>query len=607
MKIFTRIITVTLNLCLILSLPVFSMAEESVSITLSSQKDGDAYKHSATLDGNAINEYEYIWHIDPKKAEPYYEGEKPTDDIYIAHDIYYYPELSQDKFKQINYDGDKEWAYFYEAEGLENYIFSTLPSLKTGFPSQMMHSVDEAYSNAVLHINKAGTYTLKGEWHGQINIDLGEDSFDDPSQKVTLILDGANIECTVAPGIVFSEVYECDNLWEERENHSQTVNTKDAGAVIRLADGSKNTVSGTNIFRLLKPKYKDDDSDDQYPAQKKLLKLDGAVYSYRSINIEGGDGVLDITSGFEGLNSELHLTLNGGNININSQDDGINVNEDGVSVLAVNGGTLNINAGLGAEGDGIDSNGYLVINSGSVFSSSNPASDSGLDSDCGSYVNGGTVVSLGSAMDFATADENAEQAIMNLRFSSQKPSGAKIKITDADDNAVFEYNVGDRGFSGAVISTKDIEIGKSYKVFVNENQQVYSGEDNFKQNMHPQMQDGERPEMPQGDTPQGERPQMPQGDFGQMPDGKKTQIQGSSNCTANREFKPSETVSVFSGVDDIRHNLDADGVCIDCENEKTVNNQNREWFLYLIMYIAGLATATIIFVIIILVKRKTRE
>ena len=36
---------------------------------------------------------------------------------------------------------------------------------------------------------------------------LVPDSFDDPEQKVTLILDGVNITCTVASGIVFAEVF----------------------------------------------------------------------------------------------------------------------------------------------------------------------------------------------------------------------------------------------------------------------------------------------------------------------------------------------------------------------------------------------------------------
>lgn len=71
---------------------------------------------------------------------------------YIAHDIYYYPELDESKIRQIDYDGNNEWAYFYEAEGYENYIFYTLLVRRTDFPGDMMHSAEEAYENAVLYI-----------------------------------------------------------------------------------------------------------------------------------------------------------------------------------------------------------------------------------------------------------------------------------------------------------------------------------------------------------------------------------------------------------------------------------------------------------------------
>lgn len=212
----------------------------------------------------------------------------------------------------MSYDGETEWVYMYEAPGYEEFIFSTLPALRTGFPTQMTHSEEEAYSNAVLHITQPGTYRLTGTWHGQIWVDLGEEAFDDPACKVTLILNGVDITCTVAPGVVFGNVYECDNTWEDRTEFSHEVDTSDAGANVILADGTVNTVYGTNVFRILKTKYKDEDATDPYPAQKKAWKMDGAFYSYQTMNIAGeeaGTGVLEITSGNEGLNSELHLTI----------------------------------------------------------------------------------------------------------------------------------------------------------------------------------------------------------------------------------------------------------------------------------------------------------
>ncbi len=444
---------------------------------------------TATLDGAAVTEYDYTWHADPTqdhgqvKNSPaeYYTGTKPTgeDRVYIAHDIIYYPEADQSEFQQVNYDGETEWVRMYQAEGYENYIFSTLPAQRTGFPSQMMHSPEEAYENPVLHITQPGTYRLTGIWHGQIWVDLGEDAFYDPGCKVTLILNGVDITCDVAPGLVFYNVYECDNAWEARDTVTYNVDTSQAGANVVIADDTVNHVSGTNVFRILKTKYKDEDSQDSYPAQKKAWKIDGAFYSYMSMNIEGqaqGTGVLNIESGNEGLNSELHLTMNGGNVNIFAQDDGINVNEDHVSVVTVNGGSLHICAGLGAEGDGIDSNGYLVINGGTVISAANPAADSGLDSDCGSFVGGGTVVALGAAMDWAESDETSHstQPVMNVQFAGSQSSDEAMILTDPNGKVVFAYDPDKdevtadnaRSYQGAIISAPGLEVGGSYHVYI---------------------------------------------------------------------------------------------------------------------------------------------
>ncbi len=80
-----------------------------------------------------------------------------------------------------------------------------------------------------------------------------------------------------------------------------------------------------------------------------------------------------------------------------------------MSVTTINGGTLQINAGLGAEGDGIDSNGYLVINGGNVYTTANERSgDGGLDADGDILLNGGYVVALGTRND-AVSEESPQQ------------------------------------------------------------------------------------------------------------------------------------------------------------------------------------------------------
>ena len=362
---------------------------------------------NATIDGVSVERFDYTWHCDPSvshdevKNAPaeYYTGTKGETDAaaYIDNDLKYYPKLEESGFKQQKYDGENEWVYYYTDGEHNDFIFATLPVLANKLPTQMMYTEEEAAKNKVLHITEAGSYILSGNWDGQILIDLGDEdeTFSDPDAKVTLILNNADISCTVAPAIVFSSAYECDNKWEERETHSAETDLSEAGVNVVLAEGSENNVSGKNIFRMLKTVYKDEETK----VQKKQRKIDAAFYSYVSMNI-GGEGTLNIESGFEGLDSELHLSINNGNITINSQDDGINVNEDNVSVVSINGGNITLNAALGAEGDGIDSNGFIAINGGTLNINGITVPDSAMDSEDGIYYNSGKVIIDGAEQNY---------------------------------------------------------------------------------------------------------------------------------------------------------------------------------------------------------------
>ena len=357
--------------------------------------------------------------------------------VYLAHDVVYYEDRDE-------YDSGNPYG-----EGADDE----------------RHSAEDAAATSVVHITQAGTYRLTGSISaGQVWVDLGKDAVEDASAKVTLVLDNLDITCDVAPAVVFRKVYECNGDWSA-DTASATVDTSDAGAVVVIADGSVNNVTGSHVARI----YKDNGE------QKKLWKIDGAFYSFMSMNIEGeqdGTGVLNITADNEGLDSELHLTLNGGNVSIASQNDGINTNEDGVSVTTINGGTLHIVAGLGDEGDGIDSNGFLVINGGTVISMDNPRSDSGLDYVMVSYINGGTVVALGSTLDWAESDSG--QVTMNLQFASSQDAGDAIVVCNESGEVVFAYDPSEdetasgktRSYLGAVLSCPNFEVGQTYSVYV---------------------------------------------------------------------------------------------------------------------------------------------
>ena len=385
------------------------------------------------------------------------------------------------------------------------------------------HTAEEAERHYVVNITAPGAYRVTGRLpYGQIRIDLGEKADGDENAVEELILDNAEIGCTVAPAILFQNVYECDGDRKE-DNATADVDTSAAGANLILQ--GENTVTGSYVAKIFKDKE----------GEKKLWKQDGAIYSYMSMNVFG-PGKLTLNADNEGMDTELHLTVNGGDITILSGNDGINTNEDGVSVTTVNAGRLHIVAGLGEEGDGIDSNGYLVINGGTVISAAKPAADSGLDSDLGSFIHGGTVVALGAAMDWAESDSN--QVTVNLQFQEHQNGALQITAESGEDIFAFDpasdpvlkdYS---RGFRGAVISCPVFRIGDRYEVCVSGTKMMYTGTDvmghgpNPPGSMGPSKPEGEMPTWPEGEAPtmpegwkpaDGARPEKPEGFVGQTP------------------------------------------------------------------------------------------
>ena len=426
------------------------------------------------------------------------DGGAETDAVFTSHDIVYYED--KETYDSGNpYGEGEEWQ---------------------------RHTAEEAAAHTVVNITEPGAYRVTGKLSaGQIRVDLGEDAYEDPDAVVELTLEDADITCTVAPAILFRNVYECDGNWST-ETAQAEVDTTSAGANLIL-EGS-NTVSGSHVAKIFRDK----------DGEKKLWKQDGAIYSYMSMNVYG-PGSLELTADNEGMDTELHLTIHSGDITICSDNDGINTNEDGVSVTTINGGKVSIFAGLGDEGDGIDSNGYLVINGGTVISCAKPIADAGLDSDLGSFINGGTVIAMGSTMDWAESD--SEQVTMNLQFAQQQPAGSEIKITTTDGAELITFTTDSeyaRTFSGLILSHPGFTQGATYHVYINDVQMSYTGTDvgfgpggfggrpgGMPQNFDPEnMPEGFTPgQMPEGfdseNLPEGFDPSQMGGGRGQRPEG----------------------------------------------------------------------------------------
>ena len=160
--------------------------------------------------------------IELSNSEILVDGEKISEDtesaVYKANDIIFYLE-------------DQGIAY---GEGTEKDA----------------HSQIEADAHTVVHIAEPGTYEISGTMDaGQIFVDLGDGTKDEEEAVATLILNNADITCTVAPAILFYRTYECAGDVEE-EDATMDVDTTAAGANLVLADGSKNKVYGSYVAEI---------------------------------------------------------------------------------------------------------------------------------------------------------------------------------------------------------------------------------------------------------------------------------------------------------------------------------------------------------------------
>ena len=406
--------------------------------------------------------------------------------VYVANDIIYY-------------EAGKDFTY---GEGTEDDA----------------HTAQEAAAHTVVHITKPGTYSLSGKLSkGQIAVDLGEAAEDDPSAVVTLILKGADITCEVAPAVIFYNVYECG----DKDAPKKDVDTSAAGANVLLFDGTENNINGSYVARIYKPGTVELNKEGtKVKDAKKLHKYDGAFYSKMSMNVSGG-GTLNIRAENEGLDSEMHLTVDGGNVNIFSGNDGINTNEDGVSVTTVNGGRLHIRVtGETGEGDGIDSNGWLVINGGEVFAAAcSRSADAGIDSDMGIHINGGTVIATGSMLDHI---QDGGQTYAVFSFNGRQSGGDTVTLKDAQGKAVMSHCPGN-DWSILVYSSAELQPG-TYTLWSGDRQLAGQGGG---MTGGPGMGPGGMM-PPEGFTPpEGERPEGfdPQ-EGGQRPEGEGPQAGG---------------------------------------------------------------------------------
>ncbi len=121
---------------------------------------------------------------------------------------------------------------------------------------------------------------------------------------------------------------------------------------------------------------------------------DDGIHGNAFVQIDGGSIQIAAGEGIEGS----FVQINDGSISIQSWDDGINAsNKSGAYPICVeiNGGDISIAMSAG-DTDGIDANGSIVINGGTI----NITGNSSFDYDGTAQLNGGTIIVNGQTLDY---------------------------------------------------------------------------------------------------------------------------------------------------------------------------------------------------------------
>lgn len=225
------------------------------------------------------------------------------------------------------------------------------------------------------------------------------------------------------------------------------------------------------------------------------LILKGGTYNVNSnddaISSKGNlyivDGTFNLSTGNDGIHAEYLSSVSGGNITVNksyealegatvdvsggklvlhSVDDGINAANKDLKNYAY---SINVSGGdiyVEAQGDGVDSNGTILMTGGTLIIDGPTESMNGsLDSDRGILVNGGNLVAVGSKGMVENPGTNSEQCYINLTMSTTQNANTKIEIFDEDNNSIYTHTPAKK-YQSVIMSLKEIEIGKTYKIVV---------------------------------------------------------------------------------------------------------------------------------------------
>lgn len=174
---------------------------------------------------------------------------------------------------------------------------------------------------------------------------------------------------------------------------------------------------------------------------------DDGIHSDGTLDISGG--AVTVTQSNEGLEGTV-ITLSGGTVLVTSSDDGLNASDGSSSdtgfgggmasgddslQIVISGGYTVVNAG----GDGLDSNGKLVVTGGVTLVSGPTDSNNGaLDYGTSAEVTGGVLIAAGSDGMAESFGEDSTQGSIMTDVGSQS-GGTPVALVDEDGTVLCSF------------------------------------------------------------------------------------------------------------------------------------------------------------------------
>lgn len=316
----------------------------------------------------------------------------------------------------------------------------------------------------------------------------------------------------------------------DSENNSSTSSDTDSTSTKGIkSDGALYVNGGTFTINSADDSFHSNSDVTINDGTYTISSGDDGMHADSALLVNGG--TITVTESYEGLEG-LNITINDGKIDITASDDGMNAaggndasgfggrggdgfkgmqapdaaqksdsasdtaqttgnitvaaqKSDNTSVasqdtdtasddemwMVINGGYVHVLAG----GDGLDSNGDLTINGGEVYvdgpsDNGNSAIDYGEKSSF--YINGGTVVAVGSSGMAEDVSSDSKQQVAFVKLDSQVDAGDVI-LKDADGNEIISYTV-QKKYDCVIISTADLKAGQIYTLSASGNESEVS-------------------------------------------------------------------------------------------------------------------------------------